>query len=189
MPTLHATPGLCSRIWATSCPRIPYPRPGGGYTRRQRTPSLAPVLKHPRFRYPLHTFVCRRPLPYLLTLSDSDAYRLRDFVVKVQRRWANYHPFGWCPQARHRVNARRGGLAWFMYPWYHAYKKVSKSYEKLSFCRFSITLLQVTNLHNVTILQVCTICMNKLYAQSIQKVMKNRYFSRFLKLYFVTRFT
>ena len=37
--------------------------------------------------------MCRRPLPYLLTLSGSDAYRLRDFVVKVQR-VANYRPFG-----------------------------------------------------------------------------------------------
>ena len=74
-------------------PLHPVPSVSGRYTRRQRTPSIAPMFTHPRFRYPLHTFVCRRPLPYLLTLSGSDAYRLRDFVVKVQR-VANYRPFG-----------------------------------------------------------------------------------------------
>ena len=92
MLTLHAPQFPMLQNRGNLLPSHPVPSESDSYTREQRIPSIAPVFTHIFSRYG-YQMDCK-PQPHSLTASGSCASVSRCSVFKVQRRWANYHPFG-----------------------------------------------------------------------------------------------
>ena len=109
-------------------PRAPPPR---GKDTNQGLPCL---VCHPRPLW-LYAHATRSPFPMLQKWgnllpsspvpSESDSYTREQRIPSIapvssfqgSKTVGQLPPFRGCPQVRHRGNARRGGLAWFMYLW------------------------------------------------------------------------